>query len=100
MLLLQFVCMFTAGANSISKMMMVNHSLQKLTMGEEKIGLDGISAIARALGSGKINILALSAFILIEARPLATASSSNQTVRKIVSNLDYRRRPHVRDCVV
>ena len=49
--------MITTGANSISKIMMVNHSLQELLMSENNIGDDGISAIAGALGNCKISLL-------------------------------------------
>ena len=53
---LQCVCMITTGAISISKMMMVNHTLQELYMWNNNIGDDGISAIAGALGNCRINM--------------------------------------------
>jgi len=49
--------MTTTGAISISKMMMVNHSLQELNIMSNNIGDDGISAIASALGNCWINEL-------------------------------------------
>ena len=80
---LQCVCMITTGAISISKMMMVNHSLQELQMWYNNIGDDGISAIAGALGNCKINRLdvGLCGITLTGARSLATALSSNHTIR-------------------
>ena len=75
--------MITTGAISISKMMMVNHSLQELDMWNNNIGDDGISAIAGALGNCKINILSVSecGITLTGARSLAAALSSNHTIR-------------------
>ena len=80
---LQCVCMITTGAISISKMMMVNHSLQELYMWDNNIGDDGISAIAGALGNCKINILNVSGcgITLIGARSVAAALLSNHTIR-------------------
>ena len=82
---LQCVCMITTGAISISKMMMVNHSLQQLYMGNNNIGDDGISAIAGALGNCKINTLDVSecGITLTGARSLAAALSSNHTIREL-----------------
>jgi len=64
-------------------MMMVNHSLQELHMSNNKIGDDGISAIAGALGNCKINILDVEkcGITLTGARSLAAALSSNHTIR-------------------
>ena len=75
--------MITTGAISISKMMMVNHSLQELYMWGNNIGDDGISAIAGALGNCKINILDVRKcdITLTGARVLAVALSSNHTIR-------------------
>ena len=83
---LQCVCMITTGAISISKMMMVNHSLQQLYMGyNNNIGDDGISAIAGALGNCKINILDVQGcgITLTGARSVAAALSSNHTIREL-----------------
>ena len=79
---LQCVCMITIGAISISKMMMVNHSLQKLNMSYNNIGDDGISAIAGVLGNCKINTLGVieCGITLTGARSLAAAVSSNHTI--------------------
>ena len=79
---LQCVCMITTGAISISKMMMVNHSLQELYMWGNSIDDSGISAIAGALGHGKINILHVEGcgITLTGARSLAAALSSNHTI--------------------
>ena len=77
--------MITTGAISISKMMMVNHSLQQLYMWRNDIGDDGISAIAGALGNCKINKLSVQwcGITLTGARSLAAALSSNHTIRKL-----------------
>ena len=79
--------MITTGAISISKMMMVNHSLQLLYMSYNNIGDDGISAIAGALGNCKINILNVSecGITLTGARVLAAALSSYHTIRNLWS---------------
>ena len=83
---LQCVCMITTGAISISKMMMVNHSLQELNISDNNIGDDGISAIAGALGNCKINILNVvrCGITLTGARSLAAALSSNHTIRVLL----------------
>ena len=75
--------MTTTGAISISKMMMVNHSLQLLYMYKNNIGDDGISAIAGAFGNCKINKLDVGecGITLTGARSLAAALSSNHTIR-------------------
>ena len=82
---LQCVCMITTGAISISKMMMVNHSLQELNMSYNNIGDDGISAIAGALGNCKINILNVQecGITLTGATSLAAALSSNHTITEL-----------------
>ena len=74
--------MITTGAISISKMMMVNHSLQKLYMRNNNIGDDGISAIAGALGNCKINRLDVDqcGITLTGATSLAATLSSNHTI--------------------
>ena len=75
--------MITTGAISISKMMMVNHSLQDLSMYHNNIGDDGISAIAGALANCKINKLDVQqcGITLTGAKSLAEALSSNHTIR-------------------
>ena len=82
---LQCVCMITTGAISISEMMMVNHSLQQFFMEYNKIGDDGISAIAGALGNCKINTLGVQGcgITLTGARSVAAALSSNHTIREL-----------------
>ena len=73
----------TVGAISISEMMMVTHSLQKLHVGCNNISDDGISAIAGAFGNCKISELnAVECGItLVGTRSLAAALSSNHTIR-------------------
>ena len=82
---LQCVCMITTGAISISKMMMVNHSLQDLNMWNNNIGDDGISTIAGALGNCNINMLDVDqcGITLTGATSLAAALSSNHTIREL-----------------
>ena len=82
---LQYVCMIITGAISISKMMLVNHSLQELYMWSNNIGDDGISAIAGALGNCKINILNVHecGITFTGARSLAAALLSNHTITKL-----------------
>ena len=77
--------MITTGAISISDMMMVNHSLQKLYMSGNNIGNDGISAVARALGDCKINELVVNCcyITLTGARSLAAALSSHPTITEL-----------------
>ena len=77
--------MITTGAISISKMMMVNHSIQELIMYDNNIGDDGISAIAGAFGNCKIIILDVRGcyITLIGATSLAVALSSNHTIREL-----------------
>ena len=77
--------MITTGAISVSKMMIMNHSLQELVMWDNNIGDDGISAIAGALGNCKINKLDVRScnITLIGATSLAAALSSNHTIRKL-----------------
>ena len=77
--------MITAGAISISKMIMVNHSLQELDVNHNEIGDKGISVIAAALGNCKINKLDVRKcnITLIGARSLAAALSSNYTIREL-----------------
>ena len=85
---LQCVCMITTGAISISKMMIVNHSLQELYMSCNNIGDDGISAIAGALGNCKINTLNVQecGITLTGATSLAAALSSNHTITELWLN--------------
>ena len=77
--------MITIGAMSISEMMIVNHSLQKLYINDNNIGDSGISAIAEVLGNCKINILSVTRcnITLHGATMLAAALSSNHTIRAL-----------------
>ena len=74
--------MITTGAISISKMIIVNHSLQLLDMDDNKIGDDGISVIAGVLGNCKITELYVSGcgITLTGTRSLAATLSSNHTI--------------------
>ena len=64
---------------------MVNRSLQELYMSFNKIGDDGISAIAGALGYCQINVLEVTEcnITLIGATSLAAALSCNHTIREL-----------------
>ena len=77
--------MITTGAISISKMMMVNHSLQVLYMTGNNIGDDGISAIAGALGNCKIVMLGVQecGITLTGATSLAASLLSNHTITEL-----------------
>ena len=77
--------MITTGAISISKMMMVKHSLQELYLWDNNIGDSGISAITEALGNCKINLLNVKEcnITLHGATMLAAALSSNHTIREL-----------------
>ena len=78
--------MITTGAISISKMIMVNHSLQQLYIMDNDIGDDGTSAIAGALGNCKISKLDVRecGITLTGARSLATALYSSNTIRELL----------------
>ena len=84
---LQCVFVITTGAISISKMMMVNHSLQEIDMYGNNIGDCGIIVIAEALAidSCKINLLNVGRcnITLSGAKMLAAALSSNHTIREL-----------------
>ena len=77
--------MITTGAISISKMMMVNHSLQELHICDNNISDDGISAIAGALGNCKIKMLDVEScnITLKGATLLAATLSSNHSIRHL-----------------
>ena len=83
--------MITTGAISISNMMMMNHSPQQLIMSGNNIGDEGISAIAKALGNCKINILHVDecGITVAGARIVATALSSHPTIRML--SLEHNR---------
>ena len=76
--------MITTGAISISKMMMVNHSLQQLYISSNNIG-DSISAIAGGLRNCKISELDVRecGITFNGARSLATALYSSNTIREL-----------------
>ena len=80
--------MITTGAISVSKMMMVNCSLQELDMRNNSIDDSGISAIAGAFAHSKINILDVRGcgITLTGARSLAAALSSNHTITQLWLN--------------
>ena len=80
--------MITTGAISISKMMMVNHSLQELYMSSNNIGDDSISAIAGAFDNCKIIKLDVRecGVTLTGVTSLAAALSSNHTIIKLWLN--------------
>ena len=77
--------MITTGAISISKIMMVHHSLQEVHMAHNNIGDSGISAITEALGNCKIDLLNVEScnITLHGATMLAAALLSNHTIREL-----------------
>ena len=80
-----FVLMITTGAISISQALMVNQTPLELHMGDNKIGDDGITAIAGSLSNSNITQLDVRwcDIGLIGATSLAAALSSNQNIRKL-----------------
>lgn len=78
-----YVCAITTGAVSISEIMSVSHSLQKLGVGYNNIGDDGISAIADAFGNCKITELNAKecGIAFVGTSSLASALSSNHAIR-------------------
>ena len=79
------------GAISISKMMMVNHSLQELYIWGNKIGDDGISAVTGTLSNCKIGKLVVEEcdITLTGARLLATALYSSNTIRELLLKRNF-----------
>ena len=79
------VCVITPGAISISEIMMVKHSIQKLLVAFNNIGDDGISAIAGALRNCQLNELSAMecSIALAGTRSLASALSSNHTIKAL-----------------
>ena len=108
LLWLQCVCMITTGAISISKMMMVNHSLQHLT---------GVRSLAAALSSNhtirelwlnRNPITVEGALLIVKSAVHNTvcqdvhidADYQNDKVKMMMNILWHRRRQNVRECVV
>ena len=77
--------MITTGAISISQALMVNQTLLELDMRDNKIGDDGIIAIARSLSNSSIAVLDVSRCDISVGgvRSLAKAISSNQNIREL-----------------
>ena len=77
--------MITTGAISIGQALMVNQTLLELHMQGNKIGDDGISAIAGSLSNSNITLLDVGqcGFGLVGVTSLAAALSSNQKIRKL-----------------
>ena len=80
--------MITTGAFSISQALMVNQTLLELNINKNKIGDDGIAAIAGSLSNSNITLLDVEwcNIGLVGATSLAAALSSNQNIREL--NLD------------
>ena len=79
------VKMCSSGAISISKMMMKNHSLQKLYLWENSIGDNGISAIAGVLNNTKIIVLSVRkcGITFAGAKSLAAALIFNHNIKEL-----------------
>ena len=77
--------MITTGAISISQALMVNQTLLELRMWDNKIGDDGITAIAGSLSNSNITLLGVTGcgFGLVGVTPLAAALSFNQNIRQL-----------------
>ena len=77
--------MITTGAISISQALMVNQTLLELHMPSNKIGDDGITAIAGSLSNSNITLLDVvqCGIGLVGATSLASALSSNQNIKKL-----------------
>ena len=78
--------MITTGAISISIVMTMNHSLQKLDIRDNNICDDGIFVIAGALGECKISELDIRGcgITMTGARSLSTALYSSNTIKGLV----------------
>ena len=74
-----------SGAISISQALMVNQTLLELHMGYNKIGDDGITAIAGSLSNSNITLLNVMecGIGLVGVTSLAAALSSNKNIRKL-----------------
>ena len=68
----------TTGAISISQALMINKTLQKLSMWDNQIGNDGITAIARSLSNSSITLLNVDkcSISVVGVRSLAVAFQS------------------------
>ena len=77
--------MITIGAISISQALMVNQMLLELHMRDNKIGDDGITAIAGSLSNGNITLLNVRwcGIGLVGVTSLTAALSSNQNIREL-----------------
>ena len=77
--------MITTGAISISQTLMVNQTLLELYMGENRIGNDGIIAIASSLNNSSITLLDVRECGIsdVGVRSLAEAISSNRNIRTL-----------------
>ena len=78
--------MITTGAISISQALMVNQTLLELHMYGNKIGDDGITAIAGSLSNSNITLLNVGGcgIGLVGVKSLAAALSSNQNIRELL----------------
>ena len=77
--------MITKGAISISQALMVNQTLLELFMRSNKIGDDGITAIAGSLSNSSITVLDVGecGISFVGVRSFAAALSSNQNIRML-----------------
>ena len=77
--------MYFTGAIAISRLLMINHSIQLLWIGYNFISDDGIAAIATALTNSSISELEVirCGITLTGATSLATFLLANQSIRKL-----------------
>ena len=82
--------MITTGAISISQALMVNQTLLELHMERNKMGDDGITAIAGSLSNSNITLLDVDWCNIgfIGVKSLAAALSSNQNIRQLWLNFN------------
>ena len=77
--------MITTGAISISQALMVNQTLLELDMSGNKIGNDGITAIAGSLSNSSITVLGVRRcnISFVGVKSLADALSTNQNIKEL-----------------
>ena len=75
----------TTGAISISEMIKINHTLQVLNISHNRIGDEGIAAIARIADNAKINELNVSQckITITGAKSLAEGLINNDTIKSL-----------------
>ena len=78
-----YCLLITTGARCIGELLLVNDTLEVLSMGWNNICDDGITVIAGALGKSRIRILSVDCCGITGAKELATGLSVNQSIKKL-----------------